>query len=238
MSADDLLRVASSLADDVDALRFAPPVHTVYNPLRYAWPMHEVYVRRFGEGQGRVLFLGMNPGPWGMAQTGVPFGEVAAVRDWMGLSAPVAKPAVEHPKRPITGLATTRSEVSGRRLWGWAAERFGTAEAFFARAFVANWCPLVFMDDGGRNVVPDKLPVAELTPLTAACDAALSRVIDALAPSVVVGVGAFARDRARAVAAGRVKVAMILHPSPASPRANQGWAAQAERELAEQGVGL
>ena len=35
----------------------------------------------------RVVFLGMNPGPFGMAQVGVPFGEVAAVRDWLRIDA-------------------------------------------------------------------------------------------------------------------------------------------------------
>ena len=81
----------------------------------------------------------MNPGPFGMVQTGVPLGEIAAVRDWMGIEATVEKPATENPKRPIEGFACTRSEVSGRRLWGLFAERFGTAEAFFTDHFVANY---------------------------------------------------------------------------------------------------
>ncbi len=40
--------------------------------------------------------------------------------------------AHQHPKRPIEGFDCARSEVSGRRLWGWAALRFGSAETFFA----------------------------------------------------------------------------------------------------------
>jgi len=42
----------------------------------------------------------MNPGPWGMAQTGVPFGEINAVKDWLGINAEVDKPQKQHPKRP------------------------------------------------------------------------------------------------------------------------------------------
>ena len=175
-----LLAITARLRDTVDALSFGPPTHTVYNPLRYAWASHAAYIERFGAGPKEAVFLGMNPGPWGMAQTGVPFGEIAHVRDWMGIEAPVQRPDNEHPKRPIQGFDCTRSEVSGRRLWGWAAERFGTADAFFDRFFVWNWCPLAFLEESGRNRTPDKLPVAERDALTEACDAALAEAVRAL----------------------------------------------------------
>lgn len=179
----------------------------------------------------------MNPGPFGMAQTGVPFGEIAAVRDWMGLSGAVAKPAREHPKRPVEGLACAKSEVSGRRLWGLFAERFGTADAFFREHFVANYCPLVFMSETGANLTPDKLPAAEARALEAVCDRHLRRLVIALEPEWVVGVGGFAEKRAMEALAGLpVKITRVLHPSPASPAANRGWAAAASRELAASGV--
>jgi len=236
-AASSLIDITRSLSRTVDAMRFAAPVHTVYNPLAYARRPHEAYLTRYGAGPaGRVVFLGMNPGPWGMAQTGVPFGEIAAVRDWMGIDEPVDRPDPEHPKREVLGFAHPRSEVSGRRLWGWASERFGTAEAFFARAFVVNYCPLVFMEASGRNRVPEKLPVAEREPLFAACDHALTAMVDVLRPSMVVGVGAFAEKRARSVLGDSVPVGRVLHPSPASPRANRGWAEQASAELAALGV--
>ena len=122
----------------------------------------------------RVLYFGMNPGPFGMAQTGVPFGEVAAVRDWLGIEAPVERPAREHPKRRVEGFACRRSEVSGARLWGWARARFGTPERFFARFFVWNWCPLGFLADSGANLTPAELPAAERRALEAVCDRALA----------------------------------------------------------------
>ncbi|KON81658.1 single-strand selective monofunctional uracil-DNA glycosylase [Azoarcus sp. PA01] len=226
-----LIAAARTLAREVDGLRFAPPVSHVYNPLDYAWTIHESYLRRYGAGPKRVLFIGMNPGPFGMTQTGVPFGEVAAVRDWLGLAGPVGKPAVENPKRPIEGFACPRSEVSGRRLWGLFRARFGTPEAFFASHFVANYCPLAFFAEG-RNLTPDKLPPAESRPLLAACDEHLRRVVDALEPEWVVGVGAWAENRAAAVLAGRpLRVARILHPSPSNPAANRGWAEAASRQL-------
>ncbi len=231
-----LVDAAAQLRDAVDALRFSAPVSHVYNPLAYAWSVHETYLRRYGSGHKKVVLLGMNPGPFGMVQTGVPFGEIAMVRDWMGLEGEVGKPPVESPKRAVEGFACTRSEVSGQRLWGLFAERFGTAEAFFAEHFVANYCPLAFLD-GGRNVTPDKLPAAETAPLFAACDAHLHALVEALQPDWVIGVGAWAQKRAEAVVGDLpVRIGRVLHPSPASPAANRGWAEAATRQLEEQGV--
>ena len=115
---NELIASTQRLAEELRDLTFSPPVSHVYRTLDYTWQAHLEYLKRFGKGKKRVVFLGMNPGPFGMAQTGVPFGEVAAVRDWMGIQAPIDKPEHEHPKRPIDGFHCQRSEVSGRRLWG------------------------------------------------------------------------------------------------------------------------
>ena len=232
-------RIADALTRATSKLEFAPPVTHVYNPLRYAKEPHAAYVERFAKRGIEALFLGMNPGPWGMAQTGVPFGEVALVRDWLGIEARVGKPKHEHPKRPITGFACERSEVSGRRLWGWAQERFGEPEAFFERFFIWNYCPLVFMEESGKNRTPDKLPAAERDPLFEACNKALVRMVEYLEPKRVIGVGKFAESRAREVLAAQgCEFGTILHPSPASPMANRGWAPQAERQLVAMGIEL
>lgn len=233
----NLLAAARELRREVDRLRFAPPVAHVYNPLQYAGAAHENYLHKFGRGRKRVLFLGMNPGPFGMVQTGVPFGEVAAVRDWLGVTGAIRSPAHAHPKRPIQGFACQRSEVSGRRLWGLFAEHFAAPAAFFRDHFVANYCPLAFLEASGRNLTPDKLPARETEPLYAACDEHLRQVAVALRPEWIIGVGDFAQKRAALVFAGTdLKIGRVLHPSPASPAANRGWAAQAERQLRELGV--
>jgi single-strand selective monofunctional uracil DNA glycosylase len=235
----DLVRISRALGRDVERLSFGAPVSHVYNPLLYAAPLHEAYLRRYGAAPRPVILLGMNPGPFGMAQTGVPFGDVAAVRDWMGLRAPVGRPAREHPKRPVRGLECPRGEVSGQRLWGWARDRFGTPERFFARFFVVNYCPLAFVEESGRNRTPDKLPAAEQAPLFAACDDALRKTVRALGASTVVGVGAFATRRAQeALAGAEVSFGTMLHPSPASPLANRDWSGTVERQLAACGVSL
>jgi single-strand selective monofunctional uracil DNA glycosylase len=234
---DAMLRAAQDLADGVDALEFVAPTEVVYNPLRYAWAAHEQYLRLHATGKKRVVFLGMNPGPFGMAQCGVPFGEIALVRDWVKVEAPVEQPPVVHPKRPIEGFACTRSEVSGRRLWGAFKERFSTAEAFFEDHFVANYCPLVFMEASGRNRTPDKLPASEKAALEALCSAHLQAIVKALEPEWLIGVGAFAEQQAaEALADDGTRIGRILHPSPASPAANRGWAEQATAQLEALGI--
>ena len=234
-----LIAAAKTLSDDVGRLRFSAPVTYIYNPLDYAWAPHELYLQRFGNDRKRVVFIGMNPGPFGMVQCGVPFGEIAAARDWMGIEAPVEKPAPENPKRPVEGFACTRSEVSGRRLWGLFQQRFGDADAFFAEHFVANYCPLAFFD-GGRNLTPDKLPVSETEPLYAACDRHLRSLVDALQPEWIVGIGGFAEARAAVALAGiagrDLRIGKVLHPSPASPAANRGWAEAATKQLLAQAI--
>ena len=232
-----LINAARKLGETVEPLKFPRPVAHVYNPLAYAWLAHEKYLRKFGAGPKRVLFLGMNPGPFGMAQTGVPFGEVAAVRDWLGINEPVGKPPREHPKKPVAGFACPRSEVSGRRLWGLFAATFDRPEKFFAAHFVVNYCPLLFLDEGGRNLTPDKLPAEPAAKLFAACDAHLRRMAEILAPEWLIGVGDFAARRAALIFPETpLRIGKILHPSPASPAANRGWAAAAERQLRELGV--
>jgi single-strand selective monofunctional uracil DNA glycosylase len=234
-----LWRAAQELARELDALSFGPPVTHVYNPLLYAAAAHREYLRRYAASPKRIVYLGMNPGPWGMAQTGIPFGEVAVVREWLGITAEIGKPMREHPKRLVEGFACARSEVSGARLWGAFAERHGEPERFFHERFVANYCPLVFMEESGRNRTPDRLPAAERAALFAACDAHLRALGEALSPEWVIGVGGFAAGRAEAALAGSgIRVGAILHPSPASPAANRGWAEQASAQLARYGLTL
>jgi len=234
---DAMIQVARSLCAAVDGLSFAAPVSHIYNPLNYAWPAHEQYLRLAAASSKQVVFLGMNPGPFGMVQTGVPFGEVTAVRDWMKLNVPIGKPQNEHPKRPVDGMACPRSEVSGRRLWGFFKDRFGAPKEFFKDHFVANHCPLAFIEDTGRNRTPDKLPAAEGDPLMGACDAHLQQVIEILKPKWLVAVGGYAEKRAHAALAGsNVQIGKILHPSPASPAANRGWAEQAAAQMKAQGI--
>lgn len=232
-----LIEIYRDLARDLAPLRFGPPVAFVYNPLEYARRPSEDYLARYGRGPKEVILLGMNPGPFGMAQTGVPFGEIGLVRDWLKIRGPVERPRSEHPKRPVLGFSCPRSEVSGARLWGFLKETFETPVRLFSRFFVANYCPLLFLEESGKNLTPDKLPAGERVPLEGACDRALRSLVKVLEPRRVVGVGGFASKRAALALSGLdVEVGEVLHPSPASPLANRGWAAQARAALLRQGI--
>ncbi len=232
-------RIIDDMTDQLRSLSFGPPVHCVYNPLEYARQAHIDYWRRYGLPPKQVVLLGMNPGPWGMVQTGVPFGDAGMVRGWLDLRPTVSTPARQHPKRPVLGMQCPRGEVSGTRLWGWARARFGTPDQFFRRFWVANYCPLAFLESSGRNRTPDRLPKSEKSALLEVCDQALARTMAWLQPEWVVGVGTFAaRQAERALSSMNIKVGCMTHPSPANPRANQGWAALIERELCALGIGF
>ncbi len=237
--ATELITAGGLLADELRPLRFSDPVSHTYLTVDYAAEGYEGYLRKFGNSKKRVLMLGMNPGPYGMAQTGVPFGEVAVVRDWMGLNPKIEKPANEHPKRPIKGMDCPRSEVSGRRLWGLFSEKFPRAEDFFRDHLAINFCPLIWMKDTGANLTPDKIKAAEMVAVDTACQKHLRRLIELLEPEYLIGVGAYA-EKKMALAKEELGVGgivgKILHPSPASPAANRGWAEAAEEQLRELGI--
>jgi single-strand selective monofunctional uracil DNA glycosylase len=229
--------IVDDLTTHIKKLSFGPPISHVYNPLIYARSNFVQYWVKFGLPPKEVIFLGMNPGPWGMAQTGIPFGHVELVKTWLGLEGKVGQPEKVHPKRPVQGFDCRRLEVSGERLWGWAKSRFKEPRYFFRQCWVANYCPLVFMEASGRNRTPDKLTRAEKEVLFAACDQALRRTIDFIQPRYVVGVGTFSAQRARIALSDRdVQVEQILHPSPANPAANQNWVGIIEKQLTSIGI--
>lgn len=169
----------------------------------------------------------------------VPFGEVKSVVDWLKITGEVGRPQNEHPKRRITGLSCTQSEVSGARFWGFFRKLCGDPAVFFQHCFVHNLCPLIFMSDSGKNLTPPELPAAEREALLRLCDIALCQVVEALNVSMVIGVGKVAEQRARRAlsAAGvNVRVEGIMHPSPRNPLANKGWEDVAKAKLQELGV--
>ncbi|XP_061471081.1 single-strand selective monofunctional uracil DNA glycosylase [Rhineura floridana] len=237
--AEQFLRIEREQILRLKELTFLEPVRYVYNPLDYAWEPHQDYVRRYCQSRKEVLFLGMNPGPFGMAQTGVPFGAVQLVRDWLGVHGQVFKPECEHPKRPIRGLECPQTEVSGARFWGFFRSVCTQPEVFFRHCFVHNHCPLLFVSQSGRNLTPADLSAAQREQLLQVCDDAMCEAVKLLGVTLVIGVGRFAEQRARKAlsAAGiPVRVEGVMHPSPRNPQANKGWDAIIRAKLEELGV--
>lgn len=237
MALKTIISTTQTLSEQVSQLSFDLPVTHIYNPLEYAWKAHLTYLKKYAKGKKKVVFLGMNPGPWGMAQTGVPFGEISLVRDWLGIHAKVNKPNIEHPKREILGFNCTRSEVSGQRLWSFLKNEYKTAEVFFKDHYITNYCPLVFMEDSGRNRTPDKLKLEERKILYSYCDTFLTELIKELSPKYLIGVGGFAEKRLKTLfSENDYNIHTILHPSPASPLANKGWDKTVKKQLIEIGI--
>ncbi len=230
----------AELSESLGRLRFGKPVDVIYNPLEYARQPLLQYCNRFGKSPKKILFLGMNPGPFGMVQTGIPFGEVQAVRDYLRIDAPIGSPAVQHPRRPVEGYACRRSEVSGRRLWGWIRTMHPDPETFFEHSFVFNYCPLAFVSDSGRNITPEQLGGPVVDSLYRLCDAALLALVRRLEVEWVVGVGQFAARRAQMALSPHVpvRVGAILHPSPANPAANRDWARTASTQMEALGLDM
>ena len=231
--------IADELVSKLTPLQFNPPVTHVYNPLIYARHSYDSYTDRYGQSPKEILLVGMNPGPWGMAQTGIPFGDVEMVRTWLDIDEPVGTPDTLHPKRPVEGFNCSRHEVSGQRIWGWAKELYGTPKRFFDRFFIANFCPLAFMEESGRNRTPDKLPIEERNPLIAACDQALMQTVEYLSPAYVIGISVFAATRINQILKGSGRITgRITHPSPANPLANKGWSRLVRFEIEKLGIRL
>jgi single-strand selective monofunctional uracil DNA glycosylase len=233
----NLKTINLNLASELGQLEFNKPVTHVYNPLEYAWKPYEQYLKRYGAEPKEIILLGMNPGPWGMAQTGIPFGEVETVRDWLKIEARVGSPERLHPRRPVLGFDCTRQEVSGKRLWGWVKKQFGSPDKFFSRFFVANYCPLMFFNAKGTNITPNQLRVGDRKPLLEICDQALLHLVERLKPRYVIGIGKFAFERAQSALDGLdVTIGSVLHPSPANPKANRGWAKAAMEDFMKIGI--
>jgi single-strand selective monofunctional uracil DNA glycosylase len=236
---DQLVDVIRKLGQACEELTFESPADYVYNPLEYAWAPMETYLRRDAHVGVEAILVGMNPGPFGMLQTGVPFGDIRMVRDWLDIEGPVGQPPKLHPKRPVQGFAIKRGEVSGHRVWGWAQARFKTPEKFFRRFFIYNYCPLGFFNAAGANITPDALRGPSKEALFAACDTALDETLRILRPRAAIGIGRFAEQRARHVAEPLgIEVGNVTHPSPANPRSNAGggWGVHMDAAAAQLGI--
>lgn len=232
MSVERLLESASRLRDDTDEmgklLVEEGSVDYVYNPLKYAWGVHQRYIQISGDGGAKTVMLGMNPGPHGMGQMGIPFAATSMVRNVLGISGiPVEQPSFPHPRRPVIGLEYPREEVSGTRIWGLLSETYGSSDRIFEKVFLVNHCPLMLLDgERGTNVTPDKISGNTARRLLRRCDEHLLEVVDALNADCVIGIGKFAEKRAiKALNGSDVLVKGCWHPSPASPLANRNGGA-------------
>jgi single-strand selective monofunctional uracil DNA glycosylase len=233
---DDLLEAAKHLSEQcnkkIPALLKHKDVAHVTNPLDYAWELHEQFIRKWGGFGAKTLLLGMNPGPYGMAQTGVPFGATKMATDVLQIEAvELQTPAGAHPKRPIQGLSMERQEVSGTRFWTFMVDHYGSIEATFSNIFVVNHCPLLILGETGRNITPVDIPKSIINPILDLCDQHLKSVVDIMGIERIIGVGNYAKKRAKTIVP-ELDIDAMWHPSPASPLANRNGGADWRENVA------
>lgn len=228
MIVERMIETSSKLRDDVekfaDSLVKEGSVDAVYNPLAYAWEPHRAYLELASGGGAKTLLLGMNPGPHGMGQMGIPFAATSVVRDLLKITdLEVGQPSTPHPKRPISGLDWPKEEVSGTRLWGLLANEYGSAESIFKSVFLLNHCPLMlFSGERATNITPDKITGPTTKALLERCDDHLREVVDIMQIERVIGVGRYSEKRALNALSGiDISITTCWHPSPASPLANR-----------------
>ena len=228
MIVERMIEASSKLRDDVekfaDSLVKEGSVDAVYNPLAYAWEPHRAYLELASGGGAKTLLLGMNPGPHGMGQMGIPFAATSVVRELLKITnLEVGQPRKPHPKRPISGLDWPKEEVSGTRLWGLLANEYGSAESIFKSVFLLNHCPLMlFSGERATNITPDKITGPTTKALLERCDEHLREVVDIMQIEQVIGVGRYSETRALNALSGiDISVTTCWHPSPASPLANR-----------------
>ena len=228
MIVERMIEASSKLRDDVekfaDSLVKEGSVDAIYNPLTYAWEPHRAYLELASGGGAKTLLLGMNPGPHGMGQMGIPFAATSVVRDLLKITnLEVGQPRTPHPKRPVSGLDWPKEEVSGTRLWGLLANEYGSAESIFKSVFLLNHCPLMlFSGERATNITPDKITGPTTKALLERCDEHLREVVDIMQIERVIGVGRYSEKRALNALSGiDISVTTCWHPSPASPLANR-----------------
>ncbi|XP_023328801.1 single-strand selective monofunctional uracil DNA glycosylase isoform X2 [Eurytemora carolleeae] len=234
---DKVLKIEVKLAEYLMTLDYTrSPVKYLSNPLDHAELPHRIFLQKYLDGEKKIIFLGMNPGPWGMCQTGIPFGEIEACKGFLGISAPVKTPKTFHPRRPIEGFDCKRKEVSGQRFWSLIKEVSRTPDTFFKHSFLANHCPLAFMKESGKNVTPPEMPKELREKIMTACDSSLLEILDLLKTDLIIGIGKFAENRGKKIVKEnklKTRVGFLMHPSPINPLANKGWNDIALKQLAE-----
>ncbi|CAK1583332.1 unnamed protein product [Parnassius mnemosyne] len=234
---DNFFSLIDELNNKLEKFELPSAVKCVYNPTIYARYTFEMYVRKYCNSIKPIMYFGMNPGPFGMSQTGVPFGEVSSVRDWLGIEGPVGKPPKEVESRPVRGFACTRTEISGKRFWGLLKEICGTPEKFFETSFVYNYLNQQWMKSNGCNLTPGDFKVSEMKALYEICDQTFIRVLELYKVQTIVAVGKFCETRAHKAIeehlpskSRTIKVLYLPHPSPRTVN-NNDWDQKAKEYL-------
>ncbi|XP_047511589.1 single-strand selective monofunctional uracil DNA glycosylase [Pieris napi] len=216
---EEFLKIIGDYNESLKNIKLPETVTHVYNPTIYARDTFEMYIRKYCNTKKKIMFFGMNPGPWGMSQTGVPFGEISSVRDWLGIEGCVGKPLEENAARPVRGFDCTRTEVSGKRFWGLFKKLCGFPEVFFETSLVYNYINQQWMNSKGCNITPADFKMSQMESLYNIGDLVFANVLRLYGVETVVAIGRFCLVRAQKaisqyILLKNVKVIYLPHPSP------------------------
>ncbi|XP_059470377.1 single-strand selective monofunctional uracil DNA glycosylase [Neocloeon triangulifer] len=244
-TASQFFSVQLWLSGQLKLLKFSDPVFMVYDPVEYAGGIYFQYLQRFCRSPKHLLILGMNPGPWGMGQTGIPFGDVDTVKNYLGLAEfgfLIRQPTQQHPSKIVTGLDCHRKEPSGTKLWGLVKKltNYCPAEIALANIIVHNFCPLIFLKESGCNLTPEELKASnKKEELFNLCSTALYHSLRVLQCSQILCIGKFAEKRADLMVKKfslNALVYSIPHPSPRNVSGRVNWEENAMASLSASGL--
>jgi single-strand selective monofunctional uracil DNA glycosylase len=135
----------------------------IWNPGLYAASWHALFRKEYPASAGCILVFGLNPGPYGMAQTGIPFTDLKRLREHLprlakGLERRGCSLAgVGLAPRSLRPYLSRTFESSAVRVYRFLSRGWGSAEDGWRSVVVANPCSLLFMDAAGENRTPADL---------------------------------------------------------------------------------
>jgi len=219
MNLDKIIKLSNELSKQMDELTFSLPVKYVYNPLSYSFLTYLQYLNRINFNDVNI-YIGINPGPYGMSQTGIPFGDYYFVKNFLNIKKEkLLNLPLTHHKKPIYGFDINKREASGKRLWAFFQDIYKDQEIFFKNNIILNYCPLCFLNEEGNNITPDKLIKEERNILYKICDDYLNKSINLFKFKSVIGIGNFAYNRAKILGYNALKIG---HPSPLNIKGSGG----------------
>jgi Uracil DNA glycosylase superfamily. len=207
------------------------------NVFSYAIDPFLEYLEKAERGSVRTLYLGMNPGPYGMYRTGIPFCDFVTKREFLKITASVDETFIDVDAVRGEKPDEKRREVSGMRLWGLFESVYHSPERFFSSSLVLSYSPLIFFRSEGRraNIALSDVKSLDRKRIEKVSDEFLKRYIKELKCDTLVGIGDYAH-RALVRCSDGERLLKIAHPSPANPAANGDWAGRTYCYLKSEGV--
>ena len=192
----------------------------VWNPQLYGLPLYRRFAtEHLPTSRGAIVALGLNPGKYGMSQTGIPFTDVTrAARVGIAIEPPGLAPAS---LRPF--LKSYRVERSSASVYNLLDALWGGPAEGWRRLWAVAPCGLLFLEPDGTNVTPADARLARRDDVRELRLRVIRESVEAARPRGVLLLG---QDVARvaADALGDVETLVVDHPVARGPgRRGPAW---------------